>query len=213
MEKYLMLDTETANTIEDPFYYDLGLAVIDENGTIYETASFVNADIFLDKEMMETAYFAEKIPQYWEDIKSGKRELKTDYNIRKAVREIIERHDIKYIVAHNARFDYRSTNYTQRLLTSSKYRYFFPYGVQFLDTLEMARETLRYNQEYINFCINNDYLCNNGTPRFTAEIIYRWLINDIDFAEEHTGLADVLIEAKIFTYCRKANPSATGLLW
>ena len=50
MEKYLMIDTETANGLDDPFYYDLGLAVVDEVGQIYETASFVNADIFLDED-------------------------------------------------------------------------------------------------------------------------------------------------------------------
>lgn len=212
-EKYLMLDTETANTIDDPFFYDLGCAVIDEDGTIYETASFVNADIFLDKEMMATAYFADKIPQYWDDIKSGKRVLKSHYNIRKAVRDLIKKWDIHFVVAHNARFDYRSTNYTQRLITSSKYRYFFPYGVKFLDTLEMARNTLRWNRDYINFCLNNDYLCKNGTPRFTAEIIYRWLTNNVGFVESHTGLEDVLIEMAIFTYCRKVNPDVDGLLW
>ena len=64
-ELFLMLDTETANTIEDPFYYDLGYAVVDCKGEVYETASFVNADIFLDTEMMSTAYFCDKIPQYW----------------------------------------------------------------------------------------------------------------------------------------------------
>ena len=62
MKKYLVFDTETANTLDDPFMYDIGWAIVDGDGNIYETASFVNADVFLDKEMMASAYFAEKIP-------------------------------------------------------------------------------------------------------------------------------------------------------
>ena len=213
MEKYLMLDTETANTIDDPFYYDLGYAVIDENGTIYETASFVNADIFLDPSMMENAYFKEKIPQYWREIKSGSRVLKRHTSIKRIVREVMRKYDITYIVAHNAAFDWRSTTYTQRLLTSSKYRFFFRYGTKILDTLKMAREVLSDDVDYINFCTSNNYLTSNGKPRFNAEILYRYLTKNPDFVESHTGLEDVLIEKEIFTFCKKRNPKVDGLLW
>lgn len=212
-EKCLMLDTETTNTIDDPFYYDLGFAVIDTSGHIYESGSFVNADIFLDEELMATAYFKDKIPQYWKEIKEGKRALKRHTNIKKAVREVMKKWEIKYIVAHNARFDYRATNYTQRLLTSSKYRYFFPYGTKVLDTLTMSRQILKDSESYRNFCTKNGYVLQNGSPRFTAEVIYRWLTNDTDFEESHTGLEDVMIEAKIFAFCRSVNPNIDGLLW
>lgn len=212
-ELFLMLDTETANTLDDPFYYDLGYAVVDVKGNIYETASFVNADIFLDTEMMATAYFVDKVPQYWQEIKEGKRTLARHSTIRKAVRDVIKRYGITYVVAHNARFDYKSTNYTQRLLTSSKYRYFFPYGTKILDTLKMAREVLKDSDNYRKFCKDNGFVCKNGTPRYTAEVIYRWLTGDTEFIESHTGLEDVLIEAKIFAFCRSVNPEIDGLLW
>ena len=212
-ELFLMLDTETANSIEDPFYYDLGFAVVDVNGEVYETASFVNADIFLDDEMMSTAYFADKIPQYWQDIKDGKRLLRRHSTIRKAVRDVMRKYGIVYVVAHNARFDYKSTNYTQRLLTSSKYRYFFPFGTKILDTLKMAREVLKSSESYRDFCKGNGFVCKNGAPRYAAEVIYRWLTGKVDFVESHTGLEDVLIEAKIFAFCRSVNPEIDGLLW
>ena len=75
MTKYIVLDTETTNSLDDPITYDIGWAVIDENGEVYETASYVVADVFLDRELMESAYFADKIPQYWEDIENGERIL------------------------------------------------------------------------------------------------------------------------------------------
>jgi len=40
-----------------------------------------------------------------------------------------------------------------------------------------------------------------GRPRATAEILYKYISGDIDFAEDHTGLEDVLIEKEIFAKC------------
>ena len=88
---------------------------------------------------MQYAYFKEKIPQYWIDIKNGTRELKTFFNIKKSFAECVKRNNVKIVLAHNARFDYRSLNLTQRYLTSSKYRYFFPFGIEIWDTLKMSR--------------------------------------------------------------------------
>ena len=49
---YIVLDTETTNGFDDPFCYDVGYAVLNENFEVIETRSFVVADVFLDKEMM-----------------------------------------------------------------------------------------------------------------------------------------------------------------
>ena len=82
-EMYLVIDTETCNTIEQPLPYDIGYAICDRYGNIYLERSFIVAEMFLDrKDLMQSAYFAEKIPQYWEDIKNGTREIKSIFNIR-----------------------------------------------------------------------------------------------------------------------------------
>ena len=77
----------------------------------------------------------------------------------------------------------------------------------------MAREILRDDDNYGEFCYNNDYLTKHGSRRYTAEIIYRWLTNDNEFAENHTGLEDVMIERKIFLFCVERNPEIDGRLW
>lgn len=212
-ERFIVIDTETTNSIDDPLCYDVGFAVIDILGNVYENYSFVVADIFLDKELMSSAYFADKIPQYWKDIKAGTRELKTFFNIKKAFAECVKRNNVKIILAHNARFDYRSLNLTQRFLTSSKYRYFFPFGVEIWDTLKMSRKVLKTNDKYGEFCYNNNYLTKRMCKQFTAEVIYRFLTNNIDFVESHTGLEDVLIEKEIFVFCIAEMPEIDGALW
>lgn len=213
--KFLVIDTETTNSIDDPFCYDVGFAVVDGTGKVYETHSYVVADIFLDKDLMASAYFAGKIPQYWEDIKSGKRILRRFKTIKSILRDVVAQYGIHYVVAHNASFDYRSLNYTQRLLTSSKYRYFFPWSVEIWDTLKMARECLGKDETYKQFCIDNGFIYGDEEKpkcRFTAEIIHRFLTGNLDFVEEHTGLEDVLIEKDILAYCL-ANGVETGKLW
>lgn len=211
-KKYIVLDTETTNSLDDPMAYDIGFAVIDEYGTVYETHSYVIADVFLDKDLMASAYFADKIPQYWEDIKNGTRRLVKLNTARMILKEVMERYNTNIVIAHNARFDYRSLSTTQRFLTSSKYRYLLPYGTEVWDTLKMSREALKNNIEYDNFCYNNGYLTKRGCKRYTAEIIYRFLTNNIDFIESHTGLEDVLIEKEIFVFCMKCGVN-DGRLW
>ena len=210
--KYLVFDTEATNSLDCPFCYDFGYSVIDESGKVYEQGSFVVADVFLDKELMASAYFADKIPQYWEDIKSGKRLLRRWKTIRSIVRDVMTYHEIDTVVAHNARFDYTSTATTQRYLTCSKWRYFFPYGTKFVCTLKMARATFK-EEAYTTFCEENQYLTTYGKPQYTAEVIYRYLTNDTTFVESHTGLEDVVIETQIFIECLKRDPNVCGLLW
>ena len=208
-----MFDTETTNDIDDPICYDFGFSVIDESGKVYEQGSYVVADVFLDESLMQSAYFADKIPQYWEDIKCGKRLLRRWHTIKNIVWDVMAQYDITCVVAHNARFDYHSTATTQRYLTCSKWRYFFPYGTQFLDTLKMARGVFSKDETYITFCEKNGYLTIYRKLRYTAEILYRFLTNNIEFEESHTGLEDVEIETEIFLECLRRDPEINGLLW
>ena len=210
--KYIMLDTETANSIDDPLCYDIGFAVIDEDGVVYEEHSYVVAEIFMDKELMSSAYFANKIPQYMEQLENGTRRMARLNTIRKVLADTMRKYDTNIVVAHNARFDYKSTAKTQRYLTGSKYRYFLPYGTEIWDTLKMAREVLKADEDYENFCYENGYLTKRGCRRYTAVILYRVFTNDFDFVESHTGLEDVMIEKVIFTECL-ARGCENGKLW
>ena len=207
------LDTETCNGImmddnkldlTQSLVYDLGWAVTDKRGYIYRTRSYVIAEIFLGmKDVMKSAYYAEKIPQYWEDIKSGKRILASFWTIKKALTEDIKEYGVKNIFAHNAGFDVRALNNTIRYITKSKFRWFFPRKIEIWDTLKMARQTIGKQKTYKEFCLRNNYMTKHKKPqvRLTAEILYRYITGDNNFVESHTGLEDVLIETKIMAHC------------
>lgn len=211
--RIMMLDTETTNSLEDPICYDVGYRVFDLAGNVYEEASMVNADIFLDKEFMASAYYADKIPNYWRDIWEKKRELLAWRVIKARIWEAIERNGVKIVAAHNARFDYRSIHLTQRYITTSRWRYVLPWGCEWYDTLKMCREIFKSDKNYRPWCEANGFMTKNNQPQMTAEVVYRYITNDLTFEESHTGLEDVKIEMEIFLYCLSKNPEVDGRLW
>ena len=77
----------------------------------------------------------------------------------------------------------------------------------------MARIKYKNDQKYGEFCYNNDFLTKRGQRRYTAEILYRFLTNNLDFVEEHTGLEDAEIEAQILMDCLKSMSIEDGVLW
>ena len=203
---FLTIDTETANGFDDPIVYDIGGCIHDKEGNVMETFSFVIYETFFGmRELMETAYYAKKIPQYLEDISNGKRKVVRYSTAKKYIRQLCEKYNVKAIVAHNMRFDYRATTRTQRYLTKSKYRFFLPYGVELWDTLKMAKDTICKQKTYQKWAKANGYVTKNGRVQATAEVLYKYISGDNNFQEEHTGLADVLIEKEIFSKCMRQH--------
>jgi len=215
-KKYIaVVDTETANGFEENgktnlFYslvYDFGYIIRDLAGNILVARSFAISEIFLDKELMTSAYYAKKIPSYWDEIKSGKRELVKFFTMRKIFLADCKKYGVKTVTAHNASFDVRALNNTARLLTGSRCRYFFPYDFEIWDTLKMSRDVFKTLKNYYAYCIRNNYMTNHVVPQIkcTAEILYKYISGNDDFNEEHKGIDDVLIESEILTYCLKSH--------
>lgn len=199
---YLTIDTETTNGFDDPIVYDIGGCIHDKKGNVMETFSFIIYETFCGmKDLMQSAYYAEKIPMYQEQINKGERKIVRFVTAKKHIKNLCDKYNVKAIIAHNMRFDYRATTRTQRYLTKSKYRFFLPYGIELWDTLKMAQDTICKQKTYIKWANKNGFTMNNGKVRATAEILYKYISGNIDFIEEHTGLADVLIEKEIFARC------------
>lgn len=211
----LIFDVETCETprlgngqldVKNGQVYDLGGMVIDDDGADYQRISLINKDVFFGmKESMKNAYYAEKIPDYMRSIWAKEKEVVNTWEMWKIINQIIKENDIHEIIGHNVWFDINTLNATMRYHTQSRKRFFFPYGIEVVDTMKLARETFVKDDEYIQYCMQNGYMTNfkKPTPRVTAEILYRFLSGNNDFCESHTGLADVDIERKIYAECIK----------
>lgn len=205
-EKYLVFDTETTNGLENPLVYDMGGAIVDRYGNVCETFSFVVKEMWHDNwEMLKSAYYSEKLPNYLKELLKGDRELMTYYQAKKYIEDICGKHNIKAIMAHNAYFDYKATRNTQKFLTNDKYSTFLPYNIPLWDTMKMAQDVIATKKSYQKFCQENGYMTKCNRPQVTAEVLYRFISGDNDFVESHTGLEDVMIEKEIFAYCVKQH--------
>ena len=219
----LVLDTETANTLvnEDGrmdmssvLMYDCGWSVVDTKGNVYLERSYVNRDIFVyERELMQSAYYAWKIPRYVEDLRNGNRIMANTYEIRQQMLADMELYHITEVVAHNARFDLNALNGIQRWTTKSRFRYWFPYGTEVWDTMKMARDVIHKMPTYRRFCEEHGLLTANGRLSTTAENLYRFITKNPDFVESHTGLEDVQIEREIMFYCFRQHKKMRKGLW
>ena len=212
MAKYLFMDGETAETpkingqldVANGQDYDLGLMVIDETGKVYEEISLINEDVFFGMpESMKNAYFADKIPQYLEDMRMGKHKIVNTWQMYRIFHEMCQKYEVEGVVAHNAFFDVKTLNATMRYQTKSRVRWFLPWGMKVIDTMALARNTFAKDPDYVAWCVENGYMTNHKVPRprLTTEILYRYITGNNEFEESHTGLEDVKIEKEIFLKC------------
>ena len=215
---YLVLDVETANSTDDPLVYDLGFAVCDRKGNIYEAESYVVSDIFYkETELMQTAYYHEKLPKYYEGIREKAFKVINFYMAKKRIADLIEKYNIKAVCAYNASFDTKALNTTQRYLTNSKYRYFLPYGTEVYCIWHMACQVICTQKRYIKFCLDNGFVSESGNIKTSAETVFAYMTKNEKYEECHTGLQDVLIETQIMAKCfaqhKKMNKKINRLCW
>ena len=205
-EFLIVVDTETANSVGQPLPYDIGWAVTDRKGTIYEKYSFVVAEIYCNyPDLMENAYYAKKIPQYEKDLKNGTRILKGIWNIRKIFLNCMKKYNTNIVCAYNMIFDKRALNNDIRYISKSWARWFFPYGTEFRCIWHMACDCLMNRPSYIKFAEKNNFISNKGNLFTNAEVCYKYITKNLNFEEQHTGLEDVFIEIEIMTYCYKQH--------
>lgn len=220
---YLVLDTETANTFTNEkgqlethsaMVYDIGFQVIDKKGEIYEKGSYAISEIFYDPDLMNTAFYRDKLPIYYKELREGTRENASIFWVRKHLKNIIEKYHITAVCAFNANFDYNALNRTIAYLTSSSCRYFF-WGVDWFDIMKMANDTIGKQKNYTVFCDKYNFKTKHKKPRnqAKAETYYRYIINDPEFIEEHRGFQDVEIECQIMVKCFRQHKKMRKLLF
>lgn len=217
-ENLLILDTETAGDISFPLPYDLGYKIINRKGEVMVTRSFCIYEIYAEqKEMMKTAYYADKLPQYEEELKRGDRKLVKLFTARKTILNDMEKYKINRVYAYNMNFDKRALNNDQKFVTDNRYKYFFPYGTEFRCIWHMACQVLLARPSYIKFALANGYVSSKGNILTNAECCYRYITKNTDFIEAHKGIDDVNIEAEILLACfrqhKKMNVEPYTACW
>lgn len=195
----LIVDVETAGGFARPLVYDLGIAaVVRSTGEIIERHSLVIEDVFYGMpHKMATAYYADKLPMYHQGIEMGAWRVVSFWSAWRLVRSMVERYNVRRVYAYNAAFDVGALNSTFRTITNGRGRNFFPKNLQVCCIWHMACQTVLKQSRYRKFAAAHGLVSEAGNYRTSAEAAYAYHSNTPDFVEEHTGLADVEIEAEI----------------
>jgi len=205
-EKFLILDTETCNTLEQPIPYDIGWAVCDKKGNILVERSYVVKEVFEGmSDVMVSAYYADKIPMYKKEIAEGNRKIAGMWEIRRQMKADIKEYKVRKVGAYNMGFDKRALNNLVRYVSKSFLRWWFPFGVEYVCIWHEACQVILNRKSYIDFALKNGLVSEKDNILTSAEAAYRYITKNIDFSENHTGLEDVKIEIAIMAECYKQH--------
>lgn len=216
---YLTLDTETCGSLGQPLVYDIGYTIHDKEGNIYEKRSYVVREIFYGQwKKMKTAYYADKLPQYKEGIKRGEWNVASFWSIRKEIFSLMKDYKVKAVIAYNAGFDCRALNSTINFLSKfEEEQTFFPKNTVVWDSWHMSCQTVLLQKRFFKDAYQNEWVSECGNVKTSAEVAYKYLNKEHDFEEEHTALADAIIETFIFAKCvamhKKMNREIVAMPW
>ena len=189
----LILDTETIS-LDKPFVYDLGYTIADADGNIIAKKSYIITQIWNNKELFATSYYAAKKPLYISRLKSKYSKKVSWGNAMRYLANDIKKYGVTEIFAYNSKFDTRALNFMcawYKVVNGLG-------GVQIKDIMKYIAP-ITETEDYKNFCEINGYMTAHKIPQCQkkAETLYRYLTKNVDFTEEHTGLEDSLIELEI----------------
>ena len=116
-----------------------------------------------------------------------------------AVNALCDFYNVKYMMAYNSAFDFCKTKCNALIAER-----------EFIDIYLMALQTITHLKKYAKFCRENNFKSRSGkSVATTAESIYAYLTNNVNYSEEHTALEDSKIEMEIFLACLKMHKRFT----
>lgn len=194
---FIVLDTEgvivgkpnKCNLGATALFYDFGFVVANRDGETLDKYSFVNTDVFNDYDLMLSAYYAKKLPQYHAGIGESWVPAST-LEIWHTFCKCIVDYGVRDIWAYNANYDRASVNYTISQKSNGFRRFFAPYGCKWRDVWDYAGSTLCNTTKYVKWCKDNGLVSAFGNPKTSADTLGKYLRGDMAYSECHTALAD-----------------------
>lgn len=217
---YIVLDTEGLglNDIKNKIYgnqksYDISYVIIDKKGNIQKRFNCLTKEIFGDPNLMETAYFYNKMPIYEQMLSDKEITERLFINIIRELKRDLKTYKIKGIFAYNCNYDIialaETAQYTIKncpkltfsKTTNGKWRpehekmlqKLLDTKVEFYDIWTMACMTLCQQKTFLD----QAQFTEKGNIITNAEVVYNYIADQKDFKEDHTAFSDACIESEI----------------
>jgi len=197
-----VLDTETLG-VDQPLVYDLGISITDKQGNICFQKNWIVKEVFSQKEKMQSAYYAWKLPKYDEMIANGQAIVTAWNDIKTEFAEIMDKYNVKVVSAYNMGFDKRALTYTNKCLGNKDK--FLKRSFEIWDIWGMATQTILRQATYRKVAQQEGWFTPKGNLLTNAEVSYRYITNKLGFVESHTALHDTEIETAILAKCIKQH--------
>lgn len=192
--RVLVLDTETLG-LKDRRVYDLGYIVYDTaDGKELVKRDYIIKQVYDNPELMKSAYYNNKRPIYEKRLADGYCKKCYWGTACRTLAQDIEKLKVDGIYAYNSMFDTKAIKETSRSFGAKVNP--IPDGI--LDIMNYI-DSITETEDYNRFCTENNYKTKHNPPRnrATAEVLYRYLLGQTDYEEEHTALEDSKIELTI----------------
>lgn len=203
-KKFIVLDVEGMSVARP---YNIGWIVADNTGKIYETFSCALPVAFWEN--LQNCLHAQtmthnNIQEILQDFEMPEESKKYQYckinDVFKKLLSTITEWRIKEIWAYNCPFDKSSL----KRLFKEDFK-ILDNLVTFYDIIPAILHTRLLSNKYIAFCNKNGFITQKGNVQTRAEVVYKYLKNDLNFEEEHTGLSDCYCELEILCCAMKSG--------
>lgn len=191
---YVVFDTETTS-LDKPFCYNIGYVIANENGEILVKRDYVVEQVWHNLPLFNSAYYADKRQIYVNRMRSRSVKMDKFGYICQQMRRDFRTYEVECAFAYNSSFDEKVFDFN-----CDWYKCSNPFDE--LKILDIRGYVHCYivSDNFKQFCEENECFTETGNYSTTAETVYRYINNDLDFEEEHTALSDSEIENEILQY-------------
>ena len=193
----LILDTETTS-LDKPFCYDVSWVIMDNStGKLVDFSANVVEQVWHNLPLFESAYYKDKRQKYVEMMRKHDAVMdKWGYIMRKLAQDI-RKYSISAVYAYNSDFDDKVISYNCDWFKCNN-----PLdNIPVYDIWGYASQYVTNQFQYKVFCEQFSCFTDTGNYKGSAEVVYQYLTSNPEFIEEHMGLFDSEIEAKILYLC------------
>lgn len=191
----VIFDTETTS-LEKPFCYNIGYVIGNEHGETLMKRNFVVEQIWHNLPLFSSAYYADKRALYVDAMRARLAVLDKFGYICQQMKRDFRNFSVERAFAYNSPFDEKVFDFNCDWFKCNN-----PFEDLPIIDIRGFVHSIMIDKHFLAFCDNYGYYTESGNYSTTAETIYRYITNNTEFIEEHTALADSIIEYEILMTC------------
>jgi hypothetical protein len=178
----------------------------DKYATLKSVGNVVK-QVYQNKMMFETAYYAEKRKLYTSALRG--KTYKQNYmgNILRQLKKDIKEYNVSMVLGYNVNADLRSIGFTSEYLKLDN-----PFtDTKVIDLMPIVVNTICDTNEYKTFAKENNLITEKGYYKMSVESVMKYINNNIEFSEKHLGKSDNENEIDLLNYAIEKGASLIEL--